>query len=448
MALRKPAATAAGTAPQRSVLSDAQRTTIARARVALRREATYLKAHPIVPVQVALPPPTLRGTPYNDRRGEWPSNYYLMRTPFGALHAAVARHAAQAAPPVRALAIGAGHGIAELGLRRRFGVAVHLTQIGPEYSTAPHMAEVFDATLPIPDTGAASPYSLADALASAGDLRPFDLIWSIYGNLHDAGDQLAIIRRVVERLRVGGEFFLMWDIRSHIHPQTRWHFDTIRHTAAFFRARGLDIVATDDHDRSTEAYVWGRKLALHVPFDAIWQDAAMTTTIKTKSGQEFKSPSICEIMDRWGSELGFLERFIGRDGRRYDLRPTIRLSPDTEPIRLHLAGLEEATRLMMADLFACYGVRAEQMANICIGPGNASEDKSLDEVVHYCLAPSELSDLEAGLPLSTLLIRSLSYAAAQQLLNVGFNCPFTLPTAAPSSTTSTTARTGGPRIFW
>lgn len=423
--------------------TDARATTVAQARASLRREARYLKQHQIVPVHVDLPPAPARTVPYNDRRGELASNYYLMRTPMGAMHAAVARHLERGASPVRVLAIGAGEGLAELGLRQRFGDAVHLTQIGPTYSTAPHMAATFDAALPIP---ADDPYSLAQALATAGTLPPFDLAWSIYGNLHDAGDQLAIVQRVVDRLRVGGEFFLMWDVRPH-QEQTRWYYETVRRTSAFFRARGLDLVVTPDHDRNMEAYLWGRKLIDDVPFEAIWDDVAMTHTTQSRTGRTFTNLSICEIMERCSSELGFLERFIGRDGRRYDLRPRIRLSPDTEPLRLQRPELDAVTRLMVADLFDGYGIRAREMAYACYGPRTDSDDEALGHIAAFCLQPPKLADLEAGMPLSTILLRGLSYSVAQLLLNVGFTCPFTLPTT-PQFTAAATARSGGPRIFW
>ncbi len=137
---------------------------------------------------------------FYDKRSIQNAETYCTASPLGSLPLAVARAVGRANlegglnNPASVLEIGAGQRRVSAGIKAVFGEMVINSEIAPAYS----MQSGIDRELPAS--------GIDDAELGIGN---FDLIFSIFGNLYGK-DQLKILGKVVNGLKSGGEFFLMW----------------------------------------------------------------------------------------------------------------------------------------------------------------------------------------------------------------------------------------------
>ncbi|GEM_PF-4123315 len=335
---------------------------------------------------------------YVDNRGVLESDHYTTRTPMGRLRTALTRLFAQRST-VQALVIGAGQRCTEAELKEAFGHTLQITEASPNYSTNPGVdhilptAGIDDAELP-PDT--------------------FDIVWSIYGNLYGT-DQQAILQKVVNSLHVGGECFLMWEIRGANHALST----TARCMSAVFRAVGLDLVVTTDEIGLFRAYVWGKKLLPTIDLSRAWQTSALV----------LKSHA-------WlSNHQSSLARFAAPDASSHplDLQTKIRLTTDGPFLPIHsahlgglraLPWLHEVAAEMIDAALAIFNVTPRVIAKQL--DVKRIEDYFLDDDGPYGgMTNPRLLSLEAGMPLSQLIVHELAHLAAAATGN--FPLPYFLP---------------------
>lgn len=166
-----------------------------------------------------------------------------------AVERAVARHRArQLSASANVLEIGSGQRLVAAGLKAISADRVRLWEVSPRFAGRKDVIDV-----------ALEERGIDDACLPADT---FELVFSLYGSLYGK-DQLGILQKVVDSLRVGGETFLMWKVRGHQNQQLA---ALVRQWPAVFQEGGLDL--TVDHRAAylpgsltlRQHYaVWGRK---------------------------------------------------------------------------------------------------------------------------------------------------------------------------------------------
>ena len=215
---------------------------------------------------------------YNDIRGLSDSDEYVRTTGLGSLKFAVdraiARHTMRertGSAPV--LTIGAGQRLTELGLKTLYDDQVTMHEVSPRFARTQGAVDVEVAEDKIEDV----------VLPPAS----FEFAYSIMGSYY-AKDQIDVLQRVVDGLRVGGELFLMWPWSR----QNRHHAGLVDRWSGFFHHKGLDIGAktfTEDgfnpFKNPRMILVWARKGSADVDVGAAFQVAAELDKVGLVGGQ-------------------------------------------------------------------------------------------------------------------------------------------------------------------
>lgn len=172
---------------------------------------------------------------FNDTRTLNDVSGYFNYSPLGPLAFGVARaverHRLRGLPPgpVDILEIGAGQRFVASGLHLIFGDQLRIHESAPVYASR---RGGIDVELP--------PGSI-DVAELPRDA--FELSYSLFGNLY-GDDQVAVLQKVTDSLRIGGEAFLMWKSTS----TNRALATLVREHPEIFSAGGLDLAVIDMFD--------------------------------------------------------------------------------------------------------------------------------------------------------------------------------------------------------
>lgn len=170
--------------------------------------------------------------------------------------------------PAPVLAVGAGHRYVEAGLDAMFGDAITIHESSPKYVTiGDEYEDPVDVEYP-------------PAVIEKADIpnNYFELAYSVFGSFYSR-DQKAVLQRVVDGLKVGGEAFLMWKAYSH-NFITHSLAQIVNKAPVVFRDGGLDIAVQgiDAGSRigmGVPSYlVWARKRREEVDVRALFDAAA------------------------------------------------------------------------------------------------------------------------------------------------------------------------------
>lgn len=188
---------------------------------------------------------------YNDQRSLSDADTYVRSSPMGPLALAVGRAMVRNSlrgedGPAPILEIGAGHRFVPWALKRMLGRAISIHECSPRYSKVKGAVDV------------ELPRAFAHKAVLPRDR--FELAYSVFGNFY-SNNQIEVLQRVVDCMRVGGEIFLMWKLLGNMRKP--W---LIRKWPSIFRHGGLDISARavsfgDDMPlmRENIITVWARK---------------------------------------------------------------------------------------------------------------------------------------------------------------------------------------------
>lgn len=261
---------------------------------------------------------------------------------FGAARA-IGRHRLRGlSGPADLLEIGAGQRFVPAGLHAVFGEQVRISESSPVYAST---RGGIDVELP---AASASSASLPE--------NAFELSYSIFGSIYSS-NQLAILRKVVSSLKVGGEAYLMWKssfTNSHMAALARSYPN-------LFTAGGLDLSVIDMFDLDISIrdkkgenvfIVWARKRAENVDVSGLFAKATRTKgpsgdgtrTIRLSldgpsfSARDWAAPSVVEpVVD--GMVASFLDAADLPASEAYFYRIGKRLPAGT--------GEEQARRLLV-----------------------------------------------------------------------------------------------------
>lgn len=167
---------------------------------------------------------------FNDTRSLLESDTYTRSTGLNSLalatERAIARHQArgvEGGAPV--LTIGAGQRVTEQGLKVLYGDAISIHEVSPRFSRTKDAVDV-----------EVSESRIEEAALPASS---FELAYSIMGSYY-AKDQVDVLQRVVDSLRVGGELFLMWPLGS----RNKYNAILVDQWSGVFHEKGLSIGAS------------------------------------------------------------------------------------------------------------------------------------------------------------------------------------------------------------
>ncbi len=211
---------------------------------------------------------------FNEERTLKETDPFTLHGPLGplpmAVERAIARHGARGengATPI--LEIGAGQRLVIAGLKVLFGDRIAFHESAPTY------AEIFGNLV-----HTLSPASIEDAALPE---NTFELAYSIFGSIY-AKDQVRVLHNVVNSLRVGGEFLLMWKPGFRNNALSR----LVYRMPAVFAHGGFDLAAERDHfkgslDRESIHIVWGRKRRDEVNVAELFEAARVHRTLYASS---------------------------------------------------------------------------------------------------------------------------------------------------------------------
>ena len=224
---------------------------------------------------------------YNDIRELSDSDEYVRTTGLGSLKFAVdraiARHTMRertGGAPV--LAIGAGQRLTEHVLKTLYGDQVTMHEVSPRFARTQDAVDV----------------EVAEAKIEDAVLPPasFEFAYSIMGSYY-AKDQIDVLQRVVDGLRVGGELFLMWPWNM----RNRYHAGLVDRWSGFFHHKGLDIGVkkfTEDgfnpFKNPRMILIWARKGSADVDVGAAFQVVAELDKVGLVGG-EVKYPPVFRL---------------------------------------------------------------------------------------------------------------------------------------------------------
>lgn len=177
---------------------------------------------------------------------------------------AIGRHERCGGPgPAPILEIGAGQRLVPAGLKALYGDAIAIAEVAPRFGRIGHPA--IDQELAEVDI---------DRATLPGD--SFELVYSFFGSMYGR-DQLGILQKVLDSLRIGGETFLIWQVsRKHNALSAQ-----VRSRSSVFQRYGFDCTTQhrcyfpSGHLHTTQHHtVWARKRAATIDVRGAFEAAA------------------------------------------------------------------------------------------------------------------------------------------------------------------------------
>jgi len=318
----------------------------------------------------------LQKTDYYTHRGLQRSNYYTVLSPFGLIHENFDASVEQSGS-ITYLGIGIGDGNLEANLKDRLGNNIGIAA----FSKVPLAEEMGSLN---------QERRVVDYELEAGDMndvqiprRFFDRIVSVYGSIYSK-NQIDVLQKLFNALKVGGEAFFMMHLRPH---DNNILVQVLRHTSSYFRAMGVDIVVTPDHNIDIEAYVYMRKTRdVELDFNKLLEEAS-------------------EIAGRMqdGYDLHYFSRYFLSDGRIADVRPLFRATKDDSGKSMTFSELR-AVMAEKIDLVAShYGLDPQLIVQKM--EHSVDGESARQFLAEWLIAnePGILEDLEAGFPVEDLM---------------------------------------------
>jgi len=149
----------------------------------------------------------------------------------------------------------------------------------------------------------------------------FEIAYSIQGSMHSR-DQIGTLQKIVDSLRIGAEFFLMWEILDPyggMDPLLQKMAECVAQMPSLFRSHGLEISANTRELSSgaIQTMVWGRKWARRIKVRKIFTQAVRI--------------NFQEVRKRWLAGLPYYHRISLR--KKVELSPLFRLHRDDDYVK-------------------------------------------------------------------------------------------------------------------